>query len=423
MQNDWKRRAIPPLAALTVFAALALLYLFGSFTTYQHTLGSVGVRVWPWPYLDTDTVLSGVRCLRDGVDVYAANPCDPEMRSYGYSPLWMLLAHFPVTEAWIPWIGTIFALLFIAALWLLPAARNRDSLLLILLGLISAATILAVERGNNDLVNFALVASMAALMSRSAGARLAGYGLGLVAGMLKFYPLLVMASALRERPARFFRIAAASVVIVGVAAAITWHDLSRALAIIPTGSPFYEMFGAPNLGQGLAIIFNLPASFAGGLRVVLTIGAIALGVRYGLRAGTLRAVAALTERERNFLLIGALMVIGCFMTSQNIAYRTINLLLVLPSLTALRVVDAPRMMKAMTWAAILLLWEELIYRWIVVFADLTGERTSKAIELSLAWLPRELGWWWIVTMLIACTAAIIRPMAMGQWALGAVKAD
>ncbi|MCW1401108.1 glycosyltransferase 87 family protein [Novosphingobium sp. MW5] len=419
MQNELKRRAIPPLVALITFCALAALYLEASWPTYRQVLGAWGVRAWPFPFLDTDTVLSAARCLREGADVYAFNPCDPEFRPYGYSPLYMLvLAHFPVTLWWIPWVGLTLFALFVWALWLLPAGRNRESVVLICIGLLSCATVLAVERGNNDLVNFALVAGMAALMGRSAIARLAGYAMGLLAGLLKFYPMLVMLSALRERPARFFAITAVSVVITIIAAAATWHDLVRAWSIVPEGSPIYEMFGAPNFGKGLVVLFGLPSGVGTAVRLIMTLAAFAIGIRYGLKPEVGAAMERLTNRERDFLLIGALMVIGCFMSAQNISYRTINLLLVLPSLTALRLVEAPRALKVMAWLAIGLLWAELLFHWIQAFAAIAGGTFGTVLEFGLGWLGREIAWWSMVTLLIACAAALIRPMAMVHFTLG-----
>ncbi|PLK26849.1 hypothetical protein [Novosphingobium sp. TH158] len=414
MQSESKRRAIPPLVALIAFVALGLLYVLASWPTYRQVLGIWGVRAWPWPFLDTDTVLSAVRCLRKGADVYAINPCDPLLRTYGYSPLWMVMAYLPVTKAWIPWIGSLFSLMFIASLWLLPAGRNREAVVLIVLGVLSSATLLAVERGNNDLVNFALVAGMAVLMGRPAGARLWGYALGLLAGLLKFYPLLVMASALREKPGRFFAIAAASIAVTVFAAAVTWHDLSRALAIVPTGSPIYEMFGAPNMGKGLVILLGWPEWTAGAVRLALTAAALAAGLWVGLRPATAAAMENLTQRERDFLLIGALMVMGCFFTSQNISYRTINLLLVLPALTALRATSAPSALRAMTWVALGLLWEQLLFRWVQAIAATIGGAAEPLIEFGLGWFGRELAWWWLVTMLVACATAVVRPMPMWQ---------
>ena len=419
MQNELKRRAIPPLVALVTFCALTALYLEASWPTYRQVLGAWGVRAWPWPFLDTDTVLSAARCLREGADVYAFNPCDPEFRPYGYSPLWMLLlSHFGVTLWWIPWVGMAFFALFVFALWLLPAGRNREAVILICIGLLSSATVLAVERGNNDLVNFALVAGMAALMARSATARLLGYAMGLLAGLLKYYPMLVMLSALRERPARFLAITAASIAVAIAAAMWTWHDLVRTWMIVPEGSPIYEMFGAPNFGKGLVVLFDLPSPVGSALRAVMTLAALFVGIRYGLKAEVGAAMERLTVRERDFLLIGALMVIGCFMSAQNISYRTINLLLVLPSLTALRLVEAPRALKAMAWGAIGLLWAELLFHWIQAFAAIAGGTLGTVLEFGIGWLGREIAWWWMVTMLIACATALVRPMTMVDFALG-----
>ena len=263
-----------------------------------------------------------------------------------------------------------------------------------------------------------LPASVMAVMGRSASARLAGYAMGLLAGLLKFYPMLVMLSALREKPARFFGITAASIIVTLLAAAVTWHDLVRTWMIVPQGSPIYEMFGAPNFGKGLVVLFHLPPPVGSVLRGVMTLVALAIGIRYGLRPATGAAMAQLSVRERDFLLIGALMTIGCFMSAQNISYRTINLLLVLPSLTALRIVDAPRALKAMALVAIGLLWAELLFHWVQAFAAIAGGTLGTVLEFGLGWLGREIAWWWTVTLLIACATALIRPLKMVDFAIG-----
>ena len=54
------------------------------------------------------------------------------------------------------------------------------------------------------------------------------------------------------------------------------------------------------------------------------------------RPGLRHAIAGLGEGERAFLLAGALLVLGCFVAAQNIGYRAVHLLLVLPPLLALR---------------------------------------------------------------------------------------
>lgn len=408
MKSSTARRFAPAAAALALFSVFAALYLSGWREAYARGLVAWGMSPWDWPFLDTDTVLSAVRCLRQGVDAYAANPCDPLERAFDYSPLWMGLTMLPVTTAWIPWVGLVVFALFLLALTLLPPGRTRDASVLIVLGTLSTAVVFGAERGNNDLVIFCLTAGMASFLARDPSRRLPGYALGLLAGLLKYYPLLAMAAALRERPGRFVALAAGSIMVTAIFAAVTWHDLTRALAIIPTGSPYYEMFGAVNLGLGISILFGLPDWFTPLARIVLTLGAVAAGVALGLRRDSGDALARLDARESAFLLVGALMVLGCFLSAQNIYYRCLNLLLILPSLTTLRLVDAPRRFRSAAFVALGLLWHQLYFRAVQAVARQVPDEWKVPFELGLGWLPRELAWWWLVTLLVSCVLALLR---------------
>jgi hypothetical protein len=399
--------------AILIFAVFAALYATKQREIYSNLLMTWGIPAYQWPFLDTDTVLSAVRCLRAGVDAYAANPCDPLSRTFDYSPLWMALTALPVTTAWIPWVGMVFVACFFGGLALLPPGRTREATVLVVLGVISTPVVLAVERGNNDLVIFLLVACMASLLGGAPGRRLVGYALGVLAGLLKYYPLLVMAAALREKPGRFLAVAAASLAVTASFAMITWPNLSRALAIIPTGSPYYQMFGAKNLGLGIATLFGLPGWFSPVVRGLLTVAALGGGIALGLREDTRAAIARLDRREGDFLLIGALMAIGCFLSAQNIVYRSIDLLLVLPSLTALRIAGGPWRLRTAPLVVLGLLWHELYYRWMQVFAGNVrgtgpGGIGAMVIESGLGWLPRELGWWWLIALLVSCATALLK---------------
>ena len=63
--------------------------------------------------------------------------------------------------------------------------------------------------------------------------------------------MTLMVMATRERPARFFAIAAASLALVALFFAMMGHELSRALKLIPVGGWFGDMFGSTTLPGGL----------------------------------------------------------------------------------------------------------------------------------------------------------------------------
>jgi hypothetical protein len=399
------RRLTPAIAGAALFAVMALLYLAGAAKAYRAILKIWGIKPWPFAFLDTDTVLSAVRCLRGGVDVYVANPCDPLGRPFDYSPLWMALTAFPVTLPALPWFGLGVDAAFLATLALLPGGRRWGDTALITAGVLSTAAVFAVERGNNDLVLFVLAALAATAMLARPGWRIAGYGAALLAGLLKYYPMLLMALAVRERPARLFTLAAASVVLLGLFVALTWHDLVRALALVPTGSFFEDMFGAITVGGGLTQALALPPASAGVIRWSMTLTALAIALEMGGRRPLARTLQRLTVRERSFLFAGSLLILGCFFTAQNIGYRAVHLILLLPALTALRR-EGSFTFAALPFVALALLWAEFWRHGLLYFALPFGAGAQSGLGWAV-WLAREALWWWLATVLLASVIALV----------------
>jgi hypothetical protein len=406
---------------MSCFLLMAALHGCGLIGVYRHVLKIWGVAPFRFPFLDTDTVLSAVRCLRRGIDIYVSNPCDVLGRVYDYSPLWMGLAIFPMTTAWLPPIGLAVDGAFLCSLLLLPAGRGRIEVSLITLGVVSSGVAFALERGNNDLVLFELAAAAATLACRSRPVRLIGYAAAFLAGLLKYYPMMLMAIAVRERPLRLFRIALVSAAGLGLFVALCGHDLARALRSIPTGSYFGDMFGSVTFAGGLGTMLDLPQWTVGTLRAAMSLAALTIGVRLSLRPNLVAAIRSLSEEERTFFLVGALLVLGCFFTAQNIGYRVIHLVLILPALTALGWSGRRRLFRMAAVVALALLWSEA-WRAGRVGGAAWLSRQSRELILGLTWLVREAMWWWLVTVLIAGTIVCLRDSTSGSWLIGHLRA-
>jgi len=403
------RRLAPPLAAGLAFLLLALLYVAWNRPLYMQIVTAWGVRPYIYPFLDTETVLSALRCLRDGVDVFVSNPCDPRHRIFDYSPLWLAAAPLPVTTAWIAPVGLAVDTAFLLSLFLLPPGRTARETAVIVAGTLSTATAYALERGNNDLVIFVLAACAASLVCRSPALRYAGYGLAFLAGLLKYYPMALMALALREAPKIFGIITLAATLGLLIFIAIERHDLLRALFLIPHGSFFSDMFGASTLPGGLAQLLHLKHRFAANLQRLLVLAALVWGGTIGLRAAFAADLAALTAQERVFLLAGALLILGCYLTAQNIGYRAINLLLILPGVTSLSRVGGRSWVYGLSAGLIvLLLWAEGWHHWLsLVLGAPEGPAALPTPPLVAAWGVRELAWWWVVTLLFALLCGLL----------------
>ena len=109
---------------------------------------------------------------------------------------WLWLAVLPITTAWDNALGLALVVLFLVALAFLPPGRDWR---LITLATISSTTMFAMERANIDLLMFV----MAMLVARL---RFIGYAVALLAGMLKFYPIVLLVAAVRERAVVCFAI-------------------------------------------------------------------------------------------------------------------------------------------------------------------------------------------------------------------------
>ena len=77
------REKLPAIVAAALFALFVLLHLAGERAFADRWIEWWRVDPYPFRFLDTDTVLSAVRCFNRGVDAYAVNPCDDLLRGIG----------------------------------------------------------------------------------------------------------------------------------------------------------------------------------------------------------------------------------------------------------------------------------------------------------------------------------------------------
>jgi hypothetical protein len=405
------RRLLPFGAATAFFSLMAMLYLARS-PLYFGIIRAWGVNAWRNPFLDTDGVVSALRCLRVGVDVFLTNPCDVLGRVFNYSPLWLVLAWLPVTKDWLVPTGLAFDIAFLFSLLLLPSGRRLSAAVWITLGAISPAVLFAMERGNIDLVMFSLASIAATLACRSPRLRLIGYGAALLAGLLKYYPMTLMLLATREWPRRFLVVTAAAIALTALFLVAMGQDLVVALRLIPQGMWWFAgPFGSIVLPGGIAEMLNLPAIACSVLRLLLAAGALAGGIRLATRRWFAGDLARLTPLEETTLLTGALLILSCFFTAQNIDYRAIHLLLVLPALTALHDLgDARRLHGSVLIGAVFLLWSDAWRLGPYTYAY----PSNHLIIIEIGWGLRELIWWWVVTILIAYMIVVLRQSEMGR---------
>ncbi len=410
-----------PLLPAIGFGALAVmagLYVSGS-PLYGRIMRGWIMDVWDYPFLDLSTVLGWSRCYRlHGTAAYAdavLQACGV-VGSMNYPPIWMHLSFLPTGPAWTNWLGLGLVSAFILSLGLLPAPPTRAGWVAMLLTSLSSLPAFAVERANADLLVFLLAIGAALSLTGPLPRRLLGYGFCLVAGALKIYPMVLFLLLLRERPRVMVAVGVLAIAVFA-ASLLGYADELPLRAPIPRGAAFLNLWGAQNLPADAplalpGLLFGTGASLAwprawtaAAVTALLGIASVSLIGWLATSAALQHAIAALPARTQCLLLAGAALIAGCFFAGQNVAYRGVFLLLVLPGLLALRDrVESRRLRRilALTIGAILLVGWQLTAR--VLLGDMLGgryidiARTRPALAL---WLLHELAWWWIAAVLLA----------------------
>jgi hypothetical protein len=212
-------------------------------------------------------------------------------------------------------------------------------------------------------------------------------------------------------------------VLVGFAALLSlllfawlgWTDIMRALHMLPDELDLY-MIGARSLPYGLQSLYptvyaRLPLS-SGALQAILGIIAVGLAIAIARSRELAGAVAHLTEAERVFLLLGGIVMVGCFFAGQSFRYRAVFLLFVLPATTALWFGQygrfTTRLFAMTSICVVFVMWGYYLARPVLLLADmLPGPGAVGALIKATFWLGRELAWWWVITVLLAGVLVVV----------------
>lgn len=401
-------RVFVPALGLIIFLALAILYQTHSAIVF--TL----LRLWgihppvTYPFLDLQNLFAATGCWDKNLNVYVFNPCDPLGRVFNYSPLLLRLPVLP-PHGWAV-AGILIDVLFLSSLAALPPPQNRRDLLILLLATLSPPIAFALQRANLDVVVFIVLLAAARMWVGCLSQRICSYVIVFVTGLLKFYPLILVAMSVRERPRVFVVISATcGAILVGLAWSF-YSELAQVMANIPSGAYFMsDMLGAVNLPGGVLFIFH--GTHDRWLTTFCWIALFAFFLTFCLK--TLRWSALHDEFKRMdalpraLLIFGATIISGCFFCGQSVGYREIFLLFLLPSLFAVRQKaadhDVRRFATQSVFVLLFLLWQGVLTwgsAFLLALKRSFGSELGNALWLGI-WAGRELAWWLVVATLVA----------------------
>jgi len=267
---------------------------------------------------------------------------------------------------------------------------------------------------------FILALAAGLLAECRASVRLIGYGLALIAALLKYYPIMALVTVFRETPPRFV----ATAMAIAAALAVFWvtchGQIAEGLPTIVQGPYNTDLFAAKNLpflvgeaaGSAAEASSWAPLAvrvYAGAIYATL-VGCCVVIIRRLLGSGALaESLASLEGLEGTLLVIGSAVIAGCFFAGQSIGYRGVFLLLVIPGLLAISRGSDPNLRKlgiGTSIVVVLLMWGECLR--FVLSGGLDywlGTGIIAGEGRFLFWLVRELGWWW--TVAISCRYSLL----------------
>lgn len=288
----------------------------------------LGILFWGWEsvwralaipslspaFADMRTVQGALFSQASGLNPQDLNPSDPWRRVMNYPSVWIWLADWAGLENESNYLAVVSAMV-LAFLVVCYRMLGRFPSSLFLLMCFSGASLLVVERGNNDVVVFALLYFAAS--SRAALSALAV----VFSTMLKIYPVFSIAAFLRGRRRFLYMLALTPWVLLYL-----WPEVSA----IRSGTPGSWMmsYGSQSvlyLAEALGETFQ-----AGALSVGLVLTALA-----GLSVKPIRDSLSFregTHLEERFFLIGSCIYLGTFLLASNWDYRMIFLLFCIPLL-------------------------------------------------------------------------------------------
>jgi hypothetical protein len=342
-----------------LLAGVLVVLFFAALLSYRGVTGTtpwatVGVEPGDKSFVDLRSVTSSWDCEHRGIEAFPNNPCDPFHRPANYPRVWTRLGVFGLGEGDTVPLGVAIDIVFFVAALAVAGPLTLGEGAVYSVGLLAPATMLGVERGNVDLLMFALIVLGLLLLRRSPWAGAAPI---VLAGVLKLYPAFALAPFLRLR----HRSAAllASVVALGVYGAVTLGDIRTLRHVIPR--VVVNSYGAGVVVEALRLAHVSWVQSAAEVRYVRLV-VLALGLLLAFALLRVRRSATAAEAGGELRLdafwAGAAVYLGTYVFGSNFDYRLAFLLLCVPQLCAwVRRGGAPAPLPAAALGALLLtLW-------------------------------------------------------------------
>ncbi len=194
-----------------------------------------GVPALPTPFRDLRVITAAWDCDRLGYDVLTYNPClASQAIDYNYPRIWLVLGWLGLNQSHTTSLGILVGAGFFATILAMAGRLTVWEAVVYAVVLCSPSVMLAVERGNCDVVVFMMLVLALWLMQRQRTTwRYGAYAVLLLAAVLKLFPIVALISAVRERRSRFFPVISVGLGLFLIYALAILGDIRQIDAITP----------------------------------------------------------------------------------------------------------------------------------------------------------------------------------------------
>ena len=319
----------------------------------------MGVPVLAPPFLDVRTITGGAESVREGLDPMISNPGDPLNRPLNYPRIWQLLYDAGLSSRHAVPFGIAVGAAFLLSLFAFTGRLRKVTAVVLAAALCSPAVMFGLERGNTDLLMFAIVAAGLWFFPRSPWAFLATV---IAAFLLKLYPIAAAAPLLLLDRKLGLKLAAVAAIVVVLYIVLTWDDIQFILSNTPRSTDY--SFGVEVLWR------SLPDRNAGLREIIsyLTYPAAAVLVIAGYYIARSTRLDSGSGDYLAAYYAGAAVYIVVFLFGTNWDYRLVFLLFTIPQLVEWIKTASNRIcwISYGTLVFILaVLWKSMLFQWLL----------------------------------------------------------
>ena len=258
-------------------------------------------------FADMRTVQGGLLSHDDGLNPQVVNPHDPWKRAMNYPSIWLNIGRLLGLDKELNYI--LFCLIeIIAFLCVCGYLLYKSPSPLLLLSIISTASLLAIERGNNDLIIFSLIFLFSSISFLKISCVLI-----ILSFVLKIYPLFSIGAMVVKRDKWLL---ALTLIPVALISFINYDDYFLTLSGVPAGGLAWN-YGLPAIKSLLARMFpftNLPFIILLIIIIVLVIIFIFILKKYNLQTKS-------SNLHYTLFLVGSCLYTGTYAFSSSFDYR------------------------------------------------------------------------------------------------------